>query len=85
MIAYLFYTKDSPGERAMAALATELERLQVNTELIEADTARGVQLTTVYDILARPAIVLAATDGTPLGRWQEQLPSPTDISYLAHR
>lgn len=85
MIAYLFYTKDSPGELQMTALAAELGRLQVDSETIEADSRRGANLAETYDITSRPAIVLAASDGTPIERWQQQLPSPTDISYLAHR
>ena len=85
MIAYLFYIKASPGERQMTALAAELVRLEVESELIEADSPRGAHLAEIYDVTSRPAIVLAASDGTPIERWQQQLPSPTDISYLAHR
>jgi len=85
MIAYLFYTKASPGERQMTVLATELGRLQVESEMIEADSPRGASLAEIYDITSRPAIVLAASDGTPIERWQQQLPTSTDISYLAHK
>ena len=69
----------------MTDLAAELGRLQVESETIEADSRRGADLAETYDITSRPAIVLAAGDGTPIERWQQQLPSPTDISYLAHR
>ena len=85
MTAFLFYTKDSPGERQMAALATELGHLKVESETIEADSRRGASLAELYDITNRPAIVLTAGDGTPIERWQQQLPTPTDISYLAHK
>ena len=69
----------------MATLSTELGRLQVECEMIEADSPRGASLAEMYDITSRPAIVLAAGDGTPIERWQQQLPTPTDISYLAHK
>ena len=85
MIAYLFYTKDSPGEEAMTALAEELRRNQVDSELVEADGYRGISLGENYDILARPAVVLAASDGTQINQWQEEMPSASDISYWAHR
>ena len=69
----------------MATLSAELGRLQVEREMIEADSPRGASLAEMYDITSRPAIVLAAGDGTPIERWQQQLPTPTDISYLAHK
>ena len=85
MTAYLFYTKGSPHERQMQDLADELGRRQVEAELVEADSPHGLQLTENYDVLARPAIVLAAADGTAIVQWQDQLPEPSEISYWAHR
>lgn len=84
MIAYLFYTKDSPGQEEMEALATELKRAQVESELVEADSHRGVALSLDYDILARPAIVLATNAGEEVHQWQDKLPSISDLSYWAH-
>jgi hypothetical protein len=85
MIAYLFFTKDSPGEETMERLAEELRRAQVDSELVEADSEHGIALSQNYDVLARPAVVLATTDGTPVNQWQNELPSASDVSYWAHR
>jgi hypothetical protein len=85
MIAYLFFTKGSPGEEAMTALADELRRNQVDSQLVEADSVRGMSLGESYDILSRPAVVLAATDGTQINQWQEQMPDASEISYWSHR
>jgi hypothetical protein len=85
MTAYLFYTKGSPHERQIQDLAEELGRRQVEVELVEADSSHGIQLSENYDVLARPAVVLAASDGSVINTWQEELPTPSDVSYWAHR
>lgn len=86
MICYLFYTKDSPEQRLVEDLAADLTKRQVETKLIEADSAQGISLCELYDLTARPAVVLVRQDGTAMERWQDgHLPLPTDISYLAHQ
>ena len=85
MPVYLFYTKDTPGESQMRDLGEQLRHSQVEYELIEADSEHGAALSENYDILARPAVVLAAGDGTLINQWQHELPSASDISYWAHR
>jgi hypothetical protein len=85
MIAYLFYTKGTPGQEEMMSLADELKRAQVDSELIEADSPRGIALAENYDILIRPSIVLATDRGELVNQWQDPMPSVSDISYWAHR
>ncbi len=87
MIAYLLYNRQTPGEGQMQTLAQRLEPEQVDTELVDADSPRGIQLAEHYDVLARPAIILAREDGSLVQVWDdpEQLPPPGDISYLAHQ
>ena len=65
MIAYLFYTKDSPGEDEMQRLAEELRRSQVDSELVEADSPHGIALSENYDVVVRPAVVLAGVRAAP--------------------
>ena len=84
MITYLFYTKGSQSESQMQTLAEDLIKRQVDIELIEADSPKGIDLPKNYDVLARPAIVVAASDGTQLTQWQDVMPSGSDISYWAH-
>ena len=86
MICYLLYNRDTPAERQMADFAARLEPEDVETELIDADSPRGIQLVETYDLMDRPAVLLIKADGAPLQTWQgEQLPTPTDIGYLAHQ
>jgi len=87
MVAYVIYNKDTPGERVAADLAKRLEREQVDAELLDADSPRGVQLVENYDVLGRPAVVLVKDDGTPVQVWQGEdgLPVPADVAYLSHQ
>ncbi len=84
MIAHILYNKNSPGEGEMQHLSRELEKLHVEHDLIDADSKEGVVLAELYDLLARPAIVLVAADGGMVKSWQHNLPGPQAISDLIH-
>ena len=85
MITYLLYNRQTPAERQMQELAKRLEPLQVHTELLDADSPRGIQLAEHYEIMARPAVMVVRDDGSLVQLWDipEQLPAPVDIAYLA--
>ena len=87
MIAYVIYNKDSESEGLARQLASRVEDAQVDIELLDADSPRGVQMCDNYDILGRPAVALIRDDGSPLQIWQgaDSLPTPSDVSYLAHQ
>jgi hypothetical protein len=87
MIAYVLYNLGSETERLATDLAKRLETEQVDVELIDADSPRGVQLVENYDIVGRPAVALIRDDGSPAQIWQgvDQMPSPPDVGYLAHQ
>jgi len=87
MIAYILYNKGGENERLVQELAQRLEQEQVEVELTDADSPRGVQLAENYDILGRPAVALIRDDGTPVQVWQgaDDLPAPSDVGYLAHQ
>lgn len=87
MIAYLLYQKGTPEERRIEDLLKRLQEAQVEAELLDADSPRGIQFTQNYDILGRPAVALVREDGSPSQVWQgaESLPSPSDVAYLAHQ
>jgi hypothetical protein len=87
MIAYVLYNRDTPAQRVAEDLCERLKREQVESELIDADSPRGVQLVEHYAIMGRPAAVLVREDGSPVQVWQgeEGLPSPSDVAYLAHQ
>jgi len=87
MIAYIIYNQATEAERMATDLAERLKREQVEVQLLDADSPRGIQLTEHYDILGRPAVLLAKDDGTPVQVWQGQdgMPAPADVAYLAHQ
>lgn len=87
MIAYVLYNKNTPAERVATDLVRRLGEDQVEAQLLDADSPRGVQLAENYDIMGRPAVVLIKDDGTPLQVWQgeEGMPAPADVAYLAHQ
>jgi len=87
MIAYVLFNKGSENEGPAQELARRLEPEQVDVELTDADSPRGIQLATNYDIMARPAVALIRDDGSPVQIWQgaDQLPVPADVGYLAHQ
>ena len=87
MLAYILYNKDTAEERLAAQLGDRIKREQVDTELLDADSPRGIQLAEHYDVVGRPAVILVAEDGVVMQMWQGQdsLPSPADVSYLAHQ
>ena len=86
MKTYLLYNRQTQGERQMQELARRLEPLKVVAELIDADSPGGIQIAEGFDVLGRPAVIVARDDGSVMQLWEgEQLPAPTDISYLAHQ
>lgn len=85
MTAYVFYDPDhGPEERKVREFNEHLERSKVETKLIEFDSREGVDLRSVYDVMAHPAVVLARMDGSIVEKWQHELPLVSEVSYLAH-
>jgi len=87
MLTYVIYNKDTPAERQSADLVDRLVAAQVDAELLDADSPRGIQLCENYDIMSRPAVALMRADGSPMQIWQgeDSLPSVSDVSYLVHQ
>lgn len=85
MICYILFQPGTEGERPARELARELERGRVNVELVDADRPQGSHLAELHDLLSRPAVVLVREDGSAVERWQNQLPTVSEVSYLAHQ
>jgi hypothetical protein len=87
MMVYVLYGRDTPEQRRVEDLAKRMHDEQLDTELVDADSPRGVQLAENYDVMARPAVILVGPNGSPVQVWQgaESLPSPGDVAYLAHQ
>lgn len=87
MNVYLLYNRQTPGERLMSDYAKRLDASQAPYELVDADSPQGISLVEAFDVMGRPAIVVARNDGSPVEIWQdsERFPPPTEISYLAHQ
>ena len=87
MVTYVLYNKATPGERLAEKLGDDLKKDQVEVELIDADSAHGIQLAESYDIMGRPAVLLMKSDGAPVKVWQgeDDMPSPSEIGYLSRQ
>jgi hypothetical protein len=87
MIAYVIYNKNTPAQRLATDLAERLEADEVEAELLDADSPRGISLVEHYDIMDRPAVALVREDGTLMQIWQGEdgMPSSSDIAYLVHQ
>jgi hypothetical protein len=88
MTTYLLYNRDTPGERSMEALAKRLaDEEQVDPELLDADSPRGIQLAENYDLMGRPAVLLVRDDGSPVKAWQgaDDMPAPGEVGYLSRQ
>jgi len=87
MHTYLIYNRNTRGQGQMEELSNRLNELHVGHELVDADTPRGIELAAYYDVLARPAVLVARSDdGSLMQMWtdSEQI-SPDEISYFAHQ
>jgi hypothetical protein len=87
VIVYVIYNKDTLAERLASDYLARLASVQVEAELMDADSPRGIQLCENYDILGRPALAVIREDGSPTQVWQggDSLPVPTDVAYLVHQ
>ncbi len=81
MVTYIFSNRNTDGERQAEQLGKELDLRKVGYELIDADSARGIALAELYDIMARPAVVLAGPEGGMIEKWEHTWPAPSDIAY----
>jgi hypothetical protein len=83
MNTYIFYQPNAPGsDQEIERFAQRLAQVQVKTELINADSRRGIDLTQLYDCVDRPAVVVVNDEGSVLQSWQgSPLPPIEEISY----
>lgn len=83
----ILYNKSTPDERWATDMAKSLDNEGVVAELLDADSSRGIDLAEHYDITARPALLIAAADGTPVALWQgrEQMPLVSEIAHSARQ
>lgn len=84
MVCYVFYSTRDQSQQAAESFAEELQKHGVTPQLIDTDTANGSASAEQYDVLDRPAAVLAREDGSEVERWPHELPPVTDVAYLAH-
>ena len=81
MVTYIFSNLNTEGERSAIQLGKDLDLRKVGYELIDADSARGISLCELYDVMARPAVVLAGPNGSEIQKWDHQWPSASEIAY----
>jgi hypothetical protein len=81
MKIHLLYTKNTPADRDIEYLQRRLAERQITPELLDADSRAGIALAGLYDITARPALVVVADDGRLMQKWQGALPSSEEVNY----
>jgi hypothetical protein len=80
----ILFTKTTPADRDISELTKRLDEERIDYKLIDADSREGADLSELYDIVSRPAVVVTRSDGSIMQSWQGSLPPVADISYLAH-
>jgi len=85
MKAILLYRTNSETERLARDFAGDYERQTGRKiEVLDADSPEGIDLSKIYDIMAYPAIIAKAEDGTMLQLWQgEPLPRISEVSFYS--
>ncbi|HSX28059.1 MAG TPA: hypothetical protein VLF60_01275 [Candidatus Saccharimonadales bacterium] len=85
MKALLLYRSNSEGESLARSFAADFERQTGKSiEMLDVDTPQGIELVQLYDIVAYPAVLARADDGTLLQLWQgEPMPRISEVSYYA--
>jgi hypothetical protein len=76
----LFYTRNTPADRDIDYLRRHLTDLEIETELVDADSREGAALCELYDLTQRPALLLTNADGRVIHQWQGTLPPAADVS-----
>jgi hypothetical protein len=81
MVTYIFSNRNTEGERRAIQLGKDLDLRKVGYELIDADSAQGISLCELYDVMARPAVVLAGPNGSEIQKWDHIFPTASEIAY----
>ena len=87
MITYILYNRATPDERMATDFAERLKKEQIEVELLDADSPKGIGLAETYDVLGRPAVMVMKSDGAPVQIWQgtEGWPLLADVAYAARQ
>lgn len=79
MKLYIFFTKNTPADRDIDYLNRRLGESRVPSIMMDADSRDGADLAQLYDVMQRPAVVLAADDGHLVQKWEGNLPPAQDV------
>lgn len=79
----IFYKKLGEETRRAEEYGHDFERRTAHTlEYIDPESARGVELARLYDVVEYPTIIATATDGQMRDSWRGfPLPTIDEVSY----
>ena len=75
----ILYTQNSPADREIEYLMKRLASVRILADLVDADSKEGVAVAELYDVMARPAVVVTDSDGRLVQKWQSELPRAEDV------
>lgn len=83
MKTLLFYRPDSEHSTAVADYLREFTaRTGKELPTVDVDSAQGIELCQLYDIVSYPTIIAIDSQGRELNRWQgDMLPQISEVSY----
>jgi hypothetical protein len=81
MKLHLLYTPNAPTDRELDYLQRQLTERHIPSEVLDADSRSGIAFAELYDVMARPAVVVTTDDGGLMQKWEGRLPSLDEVSY----
>ena len=75
----ILYTQNTPADREIEYLMKRLASVRILADLVDADSKEGVAVAELYDVMARPAVVVTDSAGRLVQKWQSELPRAEDV------
>lgn len=82
MVCYVIPTQDPLQRATVEELIRLLEADRISVITIDADSPHGSGFCQLYEITARPAVIVTRDDGQLANSWIGQVPPFSEVSYM---